>query len=205
MPKRSAGQLQQLAKARASANEQEAQATIQAELDDCKIEVQSLKSALALVENSNIALLKDLEDEKQASAALLTDLDKAEKKSIVLSQTLQATREHAGDLYQKLRVAHRARQRAEAKNQELAKQIGLLKSADLKKSDELKFIKKNVSTTVETLIKVEKHNTTLQKELSNSLDRCAAEVKKSCQAAKIMAKKVKKYHMLVSKFQKQCY
>jgi hypothetical protein len=86
----------------------------------------------------------------------------------------------------------------------LEEQIKLLHSENVKKLDDLKHITTNTAKAIDSVIKLEKQNSTLKSELSQCLERCRAEEARSQDVFHQASRKVKKSQMLASKLQKCC-
>jgi len=191
---RSAARVQQLAEARLKV--QEAHPT------DLQALLAASEAKLSASEKNAAALESALHVEQQQSAELLKALDAERENSAYLARELHAAREKAKKLHQQLRVEHRARQRGQARKGVLEKQISLLKTADLETSDHLKSVKSNASRAITALMKVERENSILRSELSLSLERCRAEVKKSQYRMLLAGKKLRASRRLASNLQR---
>jgi hypothetical protein len=182
---RSADQLQQLAASRTKI-QKNANSTLQLDITNLENIHATCKLELEAVENRCRKLELDLQMEQEKSAAL--------------NDALQVEKKHSASLYQQLRVERRARQRGDTRKSVLERQISLLKSASM--SSEAKKMKENAAKAIEALMKVEKENSTLQSELSKSLERCTKEAVKAQQKLLQAGKQIKGYQMQISQLRK---
>ena len=145
-----------------------------------------------------------LECERQRSIELEEALDQEIGNSANLLLALSAERERSAKWYQALRVERRARQRGQARKLVLEDYIRLLQASDTAQSDELKGIKTNASKAIDTLLKVEKENSSLRNELSGALERCGEEIKSAKAKVKAVGQELRQSRVLAARLQKQC-
>jgi hypothetical protein len=172
--------------------------------DTFQISPETVQEQLSEAGQRIAALEAELLAERSKSGQLQKLLDMEKKKTLHLNKALELEQAHSKDLYQKLRVEHRARQRGHVRKGELEDQIKFLRSVELKHADDLKHVKGKASKVVNTLLRAEKENSSLQKELAKCLERCKAEVERSKQMSHSAGKKLRETRMLAARLQKRC-
>ena len=132
--------------------------------------LKTAQANLLIAEQRIAALGADLLAEKMQSEVLQKSLEEEREKVLHLEKALQSEKAHSDELYKQLWVAQRARQHCQIRKGELEEKLKLLKSADQKKSDDLKQLQGRASKIVEKLFRAEKETSTLCYELSKCLE-----------------------------------
>lgn len=166
---RSKAQMQQLAEARKNVSAGAADISLQNKLEECERQLEMAADKIASLES-------ELESKSLYCSELSFSLEKAQKKAADLSLQLHRAKLEAEEQYKKMRVEHRARQRAQARKGVLLEQIKLLKSADRQRSEDDKH---SLSKAIDSLFKLEKEKSKLQSELSQCLERSQADFRHS--------------------------
>jgi len=172
-------------------------ASLQESLELSKARIQELEERVAELETA-------VRFHEQHSAELSQALSNKQDQSAMLAEDLSAEVEHSTNLYKSLRVERRARQRGQAQKGRMEEQIRLLKSADFRMSSDLHKIKSNASKAIDALLKVEKENSTLRSELSNTLEQCTAEAIVAQKRLDQASQKMKEQKRLAANLKKRC-
>jgi hypothetical protein len=187
---RTVSQNVQLQQARSALNSAVTLSDLQTLLAETEYRLKEVEAVLLVERENSARLSKALDDEVQRTARL--------QKALNIEKACSAKH------YQALRVERRGRQRGQARKVILEEQIKFLCSADIKKSDDLKRITSNASKAIDSLIRLEKQNSTLKSELLQCLERCRAEEARSQELLCQTNKKAKESQMLAAKLQKRC-
>jgi hypothetical protein len=170
-----------------------------------EIEQSSKLSHVVQQEKEHSAQLSTaLDAERSRVAELSSALDTERALSVQLSSALDAEIVHSKELYKKIRVEKRARQRGQQRKVLLEKKIQELKAADLGRYDELKKVTSNASKTIDALLKLEQENSSLHHELLKALERCVTETSEAQEKRAEMSDKLKASRTVTRKLEKQC-
>ena len=154
--------------------------------------IAELLSLLELEQASSKIFSEGLQLQHAHNAELSTQLDAEKAKSADFLQCIAAEQNRYDTLYQKYRVERRARQRGKKREDVLHAKIQALTTTALQTSAQLKSVIGNASVNIDSLIKVEKENTTLKYELSQTLQRHKAAIAESSDAMLALTKQLKK-------------
>jgi len=160
----------------------------------------------SVLENGKLemrSLLEDLQEQHSLCAALKNSLASETYRSARLTELLAEEKKRSEEWYKQLRVEQRARQRGQARKDKLEEQIKLLKCSMVESSDYLKTITKNASKVMDSLIHMEKKNASLQSELSQTLQRCKAELSESHGTVQVLMRKLRESRASAQRLQKQ--
>jgi chromosome segregation ATPase len=145
-------------------------------------------------------LESELESKCLYCSQIVSSLEEVQKKAEELSSELDRVKLQAETQYKKVRVEHRAQQRAQARKDVLFRQIRLLKSAERERSEDYE---NSSSKAVDSLLKLEKEKSKLQSELSKCLQQSQAEFRHFQDKLLALQNKVKESKHLASNLKKQ--
>lgn len=195
----------QLAQARAQRELQAStEDSLEGILERVQEELTEVKERLQTEIEKSEKLSQALHLEKVHSTQLSSALDAERDFSAQLSSALDGEREHSKQLYMAARVERRARQRGQQRKVMLEKKIKALNAADLWRYEELKKVTSKASKTIDTLVKLEQENSSLQSELLKTLERCVAETVQSQQKIKEVVGKLQESKKVAKILQRQC-
>src|SRR5436190_11702283 len=195
-PSKTAAQRANLAQARAAIMTNPTLENLQCMLSDSQ-------HKLFAAEKQIVGLELALESERNSSTKYAELLQEQLSQCAHLAELLATEHDRSQELYRQLHVERRARQRGNARKSHLDKQIHLLKSAEIRSSDHVKQITKNASRSVDLLIKVEKENSTLKAELSQSIEQFKAKVASSKEIFAQLTRKLRETKLVANRLQKQ--
>lgn len=192
---------------RAAKSGELAMETIQESLVEAKAQISELEAQLAGA-NSKYQELSDrfsgILDEKEMKIAQLSGmLAKKDKRISELSKDLSTSQDKVKKWYRALRTERQARSRADNRRDVLKEQIHGLQQAINSIEKEKKSIESHALKTVESLIHVEKKNKILQSELSDALNRSAAELAAANSRSMELSKEICKSHAFGYRLQKR--
>jgi len=187
------------------ANLATAQAVIEQNSDQETLEKALLESQAKLQNaQQQIASLESVLSDKVADCSELSiSLQEADMKSEEHLSQLAEQKAQYQSLYKELRLERQRAKRASIKKGNLEQQISLLKAAALSQSHELKNMSVKTQTAINSLLQLEKQNSTLKNKLSQSMKNIQTEMHHCQNRLNVVQKKLSDSRNLSLKLKKQ--